>query len=140
MKYKILKSIAHNFSHSFVSYTNYIDNGPVIDDLLKLVRKADGERISIQWIPESPLEGHWPPRVLESIASYREWCDEIALTRLGKLTMVLGLASGKVFLARAHDAWAAAFEQERARIIAALGEQVLEIQHVGSTSIPNEQI
>ena len=76
MKYKILKSIAHNFSHSFVSYTNYIDNGPVIDDLLKLARKADGERISIQWIPESPVEDYWPPRVLKSIAHYRAWLPE----------------------------------------------------------------
>jgi GrpB-like predicted nucleotidyltransferase (UPF0157 family) len=51
--------------------------------------------------------------------------------------MVLGLASGKVALARAHDAWAAAYEQERVRIVAALGEHLLDIQHVGSTSIPN---
>jgi len=51
--------------------------------------------------------------------------------------MVLGLTSGKVSLARAHDAWAAAYEQERARIVAALGHQLLDIQHVGSTSIPN---
>ncbi len=76
MKYKILKSIAHNFSHSFVSYTNYFDNGHVIDDLLKLVRKVNGQRISIQWIPETPLEGHWPPRVLKSIAHYRAWLPE----------------------------------------------------------------
>ncbi len=51
--------------------------------------------------------------------------------------MVLGLASGKVTLERAHDDWALAYEQERARIVAALGEQLLDIQHVGSTSIPN---
>ena len=51
--------------------------------------------------------------------------------------MVLGLSSGKVSLERAHDAWAIAYEQERARIVAALGEQLLDIQHVGSTSIPN---
>lgn len=51
--------------------------------------------------------------------------------------MVLGLASGKVSLAQAHDAWAAAYERERARIVAALGQHLLDIQHVGSTSIPN---
>jgi len=51
--------------------------------------------------------------------------------------MVLGLAPGKLSLARAHDAWAEAYEQERARIVAALGEYVLDIQHVGSTSISN---
>lgn len=51
--------------------------------------------------------------------------------------MFLGLASDKVTLARAHDAWAAAYQQERARIVAALGVQLLDIQHVGSTSILN---
>jgi len=51
--------------------------------------------------------------------------------------MVLGLASGEVTLARAHDAWAAAYEEERVRIVAAVGEHLLDIQHVGSTSIRN---
>lgn len=73
MKYKVLKSIAHNFSHSFVGYTNYFDDGHVVDDLLHLARKADGERISIQWIPESPVDAHWPPRVIKSIGHYKEW-------------------------------------------------------------------
>lgn len=73
MKYKVLKSIAHNFSHSFVGYTNYFDDGHVVDDLLQLARKANGERISIQWIPDSPVEDHWPPRVLKSIAHYKAW-------------------------------------------------------------------
>ena len=51
--------------------------------------------------------------------------------------MVLGLEIDKVFLLLAHDAWAVAYERERARIVAALGEHLLDIQHVGSTSIPN---
>jgi len=73
MKYKILKSIAHNFSHSFVSYMNYFDDGHVVDDLLQLARKAKGERISIHWIPDSPSHGAFPPRVMKSIAHYKEW-------------------------------------------------------------------
>ena len=73
MKYKLLKSIAHNFSHSFVGYTNYFDDGHVVDDLLQLARKANGERISIQWIPESKVDCLWPPRVLESIEHYKKW-------------------------------------------------------------------
>ena len=51
--------------------------------------------------------------------------------------MELGLASRSVSLSRAHDAWANAYELERARIVAALGDHLLDIQHVGSTSIPN---
>jgi GrpB-like predicted nucleotidyltransferase (UPF0157 family) len=55
----------------------------------------------------------------------------------GEVAMVLGLASGRVSLARTHDAWSAAYERERARIAAAIGEHVLGIEHVGSTSIPD---
>lgn len=50
--------------------------------------------------------------------------------------MVLGLASGHVSLALAHDAWAAAYELERVKIAAVLGEHMIGIEHVGSTSIP----
>lgn len=72
MKYKILKSVAHNFSHSFVSYMNYVDDGYVVDDLVRLARKANGERISIHWIPDSESQQVLTPRVLKSIAHHRE--------------------------------------------------------------------
>ena len=72
MKYKILKSAAHNFSHSFVSFTNYVDDGYVIDDLLQLVREANGQRIRIQWIPDSSTHHDFPPRVQKSIAYNKE--------------------------------------------------------------------
>ncbi|MET0821514.1 MAG: GrpB family protein [Aeromicrobium sp.] len=36
-----------------------------------------------------------------------------------------------------HDpAWAERYEHERARIVAALGDRVLELEHIGSTSVP----
>jgi hypothetical protein len=73
MRHKVLKSVAHNFSHSFVSYVNYFDDGHVVDDLLELARKANGERISIQWIPDSPVQKAFPPRVVKSINHYRTW-------------------------------------------------------------------
>lgn len=50
--------------------------------------------------------------------------------------MSLGLSSGRVRLARAHDAWAAAFEKEKARIVAILGDRIVALEHVGSTAIP----
>jgi len=52
---------------------NYVDDGYVIDDLLQLVRKANGERISINWIPDTASQQSLTPRVLNSIASYKEW-------------------------------------------------------------------
>lgn len=71
MRYKVLKSIAHNFSRSFVSGTNYVDDGHVVDDLRQLARQAGGERISIHWLPDSEPQSHLPPRVLKSIADYK---------------------------------------------------------------------
>jgi hypothetical protein len=73
MRYKVLKSVAHNFTHSFVSSMNYVDDGHVVDDLKQLVRKADGQRISIHWIPDTASQQFLTPRVLKSIASRREW-------------------------------------------------------------------
>ena len=73
MKYRDLKSIAHNFTHSFVSLMNYVDEGYVIDDLLRVARDANGERVSIQWIPDSPPPSSLPPRVLKSIAHRKTW-------------------------------------------------------------------
>src|SRR5215218_2704826 len=71
MKYSVLKSVAHNFSHSFVSFTNYVDDGYVIDDLRQLARQANGERVSIHWIPDSAGQPPLPDRVLKSIAGYK---------------------------------------------------------------------
>ncbi len=73
MKYRVLKSIAHNFSHSFVSYMNYVDDGYVIDDLRQLAREANGERISIHWIPDSEVQKSLPERILKSIVYYKSW-------------------------------------------------------------------
>jgi hypothetical protein len=71
MKYRVLKSIAHNFSHSFVSYTNYVDEGHVIDDLRQLAREANGARISIHWIPDARQQAPLTQRILKSITNYK---------------------------------------------------------------------
>ncbi len=51
--------------------------------------------------------------------------------------MSLGLAPGQVSLAQRHEAWAVAYQRDRAAILAALGESIVAVEHVGSTSIPN---
>ena len=78
MKYKILGSVAHNFSHSFLSYMNYLDNGYVVDDLVAAARKANGERVTVQWIPDAPPPKDLSRRVLKSIARYKTWLPDLA--------------------------------------------------------------
>ena len=50
--------------------------------------------------------------------------------------MFLGLPTGEVRLLDAHKAWAEEFALEKARIIDAVSDHILEIQHVGRTAIP----
>lgn len=49
--------------------------------------------------------------------------------------MILGLPAGQVLLFEAHEARAKEFALEKARIIDAIGEHVLDVQHIGSTAI-----
>ena len=55
---------------------NYVDGGYVIDDLRQLARQANGERVSIHWIPDSKGQAHLPQRVLKSIANYKAWLPD----------------------------------------------------------------
>lgn len=71
MRFKVLKSIAHNFTHSFVSFNNYVDDGYVIDDLRQLARQANGKCISIVWMSEEGSNENLSPRVLKSIEYYK---------------------------------------------------------------------
>lgn len=48
---------------------------------------------------------------------------------------MIGLPPGLVKLAPHSPEWARLFEAEKARLLAAIGEYVLDIQHVGSTSV-----
>lgn len=49
---------------------------------------------------------------------------------------MLGLQRGSVKLVSHCPHWAHLFTQERSRLRAALGEKVLDIQHIGSTAVP----
>jgi GrpB-like predicted nucleotidyltransferase (UPF0157 family) len=49
---------------------------------------------------------------------------------------MIGLERGVVRLAPYTTDWERLFEEERTRLQSAIGEHVLDIQHVGSTSIP----
>ena len=49
---------------------------------------------------------------------------------------MLGLKRGTVKLISHNPEWASLFAEEKARLNTALGERALDIQHMGSTSIP----
>jgi len=49
---------------------------------------------------------------------------------------IIGLERGKVRLSPYNPQWKKLYEQERERVVSVIGEYILDIQHVGSTSIP----
>lgn len=72
MKYKLIRSMAHNWSHSFMSGINYVDDAFVFEDVYRLARAQSGEKVIINWIPaggEAPR--YLPPRVQKCIEAYR---------------------------------------------------------------------
>jgi hypothetical protein len=72
MKYKNIRSMAHNWSHSFMSDNNYIDGRPVYEDIYRMARAHRGNKVVISWIPpvidESVELTH---RVQKCIEAYR---------------------------------------------------------------------
>lgn len=50
---------------------------------------------------------------------------------------IVGLERGKVALMPHNPEWDNIFQSEKKRLLKALGKTVLDIQHVGSTAIPN---
>lgn len=58
--------------------------------------------------------------------------EEIQVAHVGKLTQL----NGPVYLADYDDEWPRLFEREAERVRTALGDRVLLLEHVGSTSVP----
>jgi len=71
MKYKLIRSMAHNWSHSFMSAMNYVDGAFVCEDVYSLARKQRGEKVIINWIPAAEDLQTLPLRVQQSALAYR---------------------------------------------------------------------
>ncbi|WP_129128287.1 hypothetical protein [Geomonas oryzae] len=81
MKYKNIKSLSHNFTHSFVSWENRVDDCVVIEYLKEVARSLSDERLVITWIPsKSSSEYGFPQSVITSIERYLEWLPELAVS------------------------------------------------------------
>ena len=102
IKYKIFGSVAHNFSHSFLSSMNFFDDGHVVDDLVRIARDANGERISVQWMPDSPPPVFLTKRVLKSIAHYKSWLPQFA-ERSGADVAAIREFRTDIFMKRNHQ-------------------------------------
>jgi len=78
MKLKNIKSLSHNFSHSFVSFENYVDGEFVFKELKELAVKSNGEKVSIFWLySDNKLVNLFSERVAKSIGYYKDWLPSL---------------------------------------------------------------
>jgi len=72
--HKPLKSISHNFGHSFISLMNYINDDYFLGHLLKQARRTNLNRLEIDILKKiaTPLELLTPP-ISDSIGHWNKW-------------------------------------------------------------------
>ena len=76
--HKPLKSVSHNFGHSFISLMNYIGNDYFLGHLLKQARKTNLNRLEVDILkntasPELLLTGP----IRESIQHWNKWFPDL---------------------------------------------------------------
>jgi hypothetical protein len=73
VKFKLIPSMSHNWTHSFMSGINYVDGRFVFEDIYDLARKRRGDKVTVSWIPPRDEElFRLTPRVRKCIRAYRK--------------------------------------------------------------------
>ena len=111
MKYKNIKSMLHNFGHSFCSLMNYVDGEYIIDILPDVIRKADGHEIHILFPSGDIVPAvSCPKKLRKSIYYYVDWLPkhaashELALVRISDIQLtVTGTHVGIRYSVQAKD-------------------------------------
>ena len=72
--HKPLKSVAHNFSHSFISLMNFVNDDYFLDHLLKQAKKTNLNKLTIDILQNSaePI-GLLTNEIKASIESWNKW-------------------------------------------------------------------
>ena len=78
MKYKVIKSAAHNFGHSFVSLMNYRGDDYVMSHLARLVVETGHTELSVDLLSGrgQPSALLWGP-IRASVAVYVAWLPSL---------------------------------------------------------------
>lgn len=99
MKYKLIRAMAHNWSHSFMSENNYVDGGFVFEDIHELARERRGNKVIIDWIGANGANMPClPSRVLQCVQAYRAALPE-HLARLRVDAAALRIFRTEVYVA-----------------------------------------
>ncbi|GLO63460.1 hypothetical protein MACH09_39680 [Vibrio sp. MACH09] len=118
MKYKLIKAMAHNFTHSFIGGCNYVDGAFVFEDLYTLARLQPEKKLRISWLPQRTEElFRLTPRVRKSLSYYRDWLPRHAASHNIELEHLVEFYT-EVYMARNHQIYVKAITiDDRGKII-----------------------
>ena len=79
MKYKLIPSFIHDFTHSFMSLMNYFQNDYTVDTLREFVSALPERKLEVMWYPSFVCTSpNIPDRVSASLSHYSEWLPKLA--------------------------------------------------------------
>jgi len=97
-RYKVLKSVAHNLGHSYLSLMNYRAEDYVVEHLHRAARAANERRVIID-VLRGTIEPATvrTPVLLESAADQQRWLGRLVQTQGAALDMVSAASITVVF-------------------------------------------
>jgi hypothetical protein len=98
MPYRHIRSLIHNWSHSFVSLMNYVDGGYVIDDLGALLARDEVDEITV-----NPLKRSVSPSAAQTqriLKSLDYWSDALSSQMAAQNVQPHELASFELRISR----------------------------------------
>lgn len=92
-RYKVLKSVAHNVGHSFLSDMNTMDGFTsfVPQQLFDVARKTDEDTVTIDFLKESiEPKVFEAPHIVQSLQQYRAMLEDLVVAQGAEWSMVRG--------------------------------------------------
>jgi hypothetical protein len=91
-RYKVLKSVAHNVGHRYLSLMNWRAGNYVVEHLYRAAREANEPRVIINVLCESiEPEAVRTAVLLESVAHARAWLGQLVQSQGAALDMISAL-------------------------------------------------
>ena len=96
-KYKVLKSFAHNFSHSYAGW-----NGNEVEEIKQIVRDRSDHRVVLDWLRESAMDQGFSPKVVTSLGQHRTNIIR-AVHQIGALLWTISEFRTEIYLLPNHQ-------------------------------------
>jgi len=97
-KYTVLKSVAHNLGHSYLSLMNYVDGDYIVEHLFRQARETGQARVEIDVLAGTIApEAFQTPVLTESVIRERTWFGRLVQSGGAALDMVSAVRMEIVF-------------------------------------------